>query len=417
MVKYLRRRGCEVTVVTAAPPGHAPGADRKQGVIRTGNLNSSPLLRRLLLRGEPRTREAPAAITAAAATPGTGLAPAAATAAAGGVMPAWLWKGVVPDPWLATWIPFAWRAVRRELRRGSIDCLITSSPSESTHLLGLMLGRGRPAWIVDFRDGWEFEKLRPPFPTPAQRALDRNLEARVARSADLLVGVTAPIVADFERRLGVTGELVTNGFDPELAADGEDGGPSTRDGLFTFVHTGALSGQGGRDPRPLIEALRRLLEHDASLAGRVRLVVAGRSEDDERALLAGAGLGDAVQHLGFLPRAEALGLQRRAGALILVTSRDGSEATGKLYEYMAAGRPIVALAQGNDAARIVAETNTGVLVAPDDVAGIAAALRAAVDGELERGYAPRGVERYAYPRLAEQMLAAIELAVQRHERR
>jgi glycosyltransferase involved in cell wall biosynthesis len=401
MVKYLRRLGHEVTVITAAPPGHAPGEDREEGVVRTGNLNSNPLLRRLLLRAERTSAEPPTGATANGGT-GTKQAP-------GGVMPPLLWKGIVPDPWLATWVPFAWRAVVRELRRAPIDCLITSSPSESTHLLGLMLGRRRPAWIADFRDGWGFEPLRPPFPTPMQRALDRRLEAKVARSADVLVGVTTPIVEDFEMRLGVTGELVTNGFDPELAVDC-NALPAVEDGRFTLVHTGALSGPRGRDPRPLLAALRRLLDGEPGLADRLRLVVAGRSEEDERSLIDAAGLGGVVHHLGYVPRAQALALQRNADALLLITSHDRCEATGKLYEYMAASRPILALAQGNEAARIVAETNTGVLVQPDDADAIAGALRAAIDGELERSYAPRGIDRYAYPALAARMAEVIEAA-------
>lgn len=416
MVKYLRRLGCRVTVVTAAPPGHAPGEDRDEGVIRTSSLNASPLLRRLLLRAEGNATEGAGEASAAQASNGWKGGASNAQPAAGGVMPAWLWKGIVPDPWLATWAPFALRAIRRELRRGPIDCLITSSPSESTHLVGLMIGRRRPAWIADFRDGWGFEPLRPPFPTSAQRALDRRLEARVARKADVLVGVTAPIVEDFERRLGVPGELVTNGFDPELSAGGERD-PQADDGLFMLVHTGAMSGQNGRDPRPLLAALRRLIDADPSLAERLRFVIAGRSEDDERSLVTSAGLGKVVEHLGFIPRAQAIALQRRAGALILVTSPDGSEATGKLYEYMAARRPIVALAQSNEAARIVAETNTGVLVAPDDVDAIASALRAAIDGKLERAYQPHGVERYEYPVLAERMTEVIDRAMQRAVRR
>ena len=80
---------------------------------------------------------------------------------------------------------------------------------------------------------------------------------------------------------------------------------------------------------------------------------------------------------------------------------------------MAAGRPIIALAEGNEAARIVAETNTGVLVSPDDSAAIALALRAAVSGELERAYEPRGTERYTYPALAEQMASVVETAIER----
>jgi glycosyltransferase involved in cell wall biosynthesis len=227
------------------------------------------------------------------------------------------------------------------------------------------------------------------------------------------VGVTAPIAEDFQTRLGVPAELVTNGFDPELGVDKAPAPAPEDQRRLTFVHTGALSGPPGRDPRPLLQALRRLIDEAPELRGRLQLVVAGRSEDDERALVQGAGVADTVRHLGYLPRSEALALQRAAGTLLLMTSRNRGEATGKLYEYMASGRPIIALAEGNEAARIVAETNTGVLVAPDDVEAIVGALRRAMSGELERAYAPRGTERYAYPALAERMASVVELAIER----
>jgi glycosyltransferase involved in cell wall biosynthesis len=396
MVKYLRRLGHQVSVVTAAPPGHAPGEDG--GVLRTANLNSSPLLRRLLLRS--------------GRTPAMSSTDAGGEQA-GGTLPPLLWKGIVPDPWLVTWNPAAWRAIRRLHREQRFDCLITSSPAASTHLLGLALGARRPAWIADFRDGWLFEPLLPPFPTPPQRALDRWLERRTARGADAVVAVTAPIAEDFKQRLNVAAEHVPNGWDPESGS-----GPATAspldDGRLTLVHVGAMSGAWGRDPRPLLQALRRLIGEHPQAAERIQLVLAGRLEEQERTLLeAHADLGDVIRHLGYIPREEALALQRSAGALVLITSRNRGEATGKLYEYMAAGRPVIALAEGNEAARIVAETNIGVTVPPDDVEAITGALRAALGGELQRAYAPRGIEAYAYPALAERMSSLIETAIER----
>ena len=413
MVKYLRRLGHEVTVVTAAPPGHAPG--ESEGVVRTANLNSSPLLRRLLLRPE---RAPGGSTTDVAGKPEATIDVAGDVGGEhvpGGVMPPLLWKGIVPDPWLMTWDPAAWRALRHLLAGQQFDCLITSSPAASTHLLGLVLGSRRPAWIADFRDGWLFEPLLPPFPTSAQRALDRWLERRVALKADAVVAVTAPIAEDFRARLDVPAEHVPNGWDPELEPDPASA-PSLDRRRFTFVHAGAMSGGWGRDPRPLLQALRRLIDEEPGLAERIQLVVAGRSEDDERALLEDADLGEAIRHLGYVPRSEALALQRAAGALVLITSRNRGEATGKLYEYMAAGRPVIALAEGNEAARIVAETNIGVLVPPDDVGAIADALRAAIGGELERAYAPQGTERYAYPALAERMASVVEAALEHRAR-
>ena len=65
-----------------------------------------------------------------------------------------------------------------------VDVVVTTGPPDSVHLIGLALGRRRPAWIADFRDGWSFEPLREPFPTAAQRRLDVWLEGRAVRAAD-----------------------------------------------------------------------------------------------------------------------------------------------------------------------------------------------------------------------------------------
>jgi glycosyltransferase involved in cell wall biosynthesis len=78
---------------------------------------------------------------------------------------------------------------------------------------------------------------------------------------------------------------------------------------------------------------------------------------------------------------------------------------------MTSGRPIIALAAGNEAARIVSETGTGVAVPPDDVDAITAALERAINGELERSYRPHGLEPYRYPAPAQRMAEAIERAI------
>jgi glycosyltransferase involved in cell wall biosynthesis len=388
MVKYLRRLGHEVTVMTAAPPGHTPGAEA--GVVRTANLNSSPLLRRLLLR--------PAAVAAQPAASG------ASSVAASPV----LWKGIVPDPWLITWNPYAWRATRRHFDAGSVDCIITSSPSESTHLVPLALGRKRPAWVADFRDGWSFEPLRPAFPTAAQRHLDRRLERRVATSANVVVAVEPATAADFRARFGIEPQLITNGFDLEVEADSALP-PAFDPQRFTLVHTGPMRDPRGRDPRGLLAALRRLLDEEPDIATRLQVLVAGRSEFDERALLKEAGLEGLVNQLGHLPRGQAIALQRAAGAVVLITS---TELPGKLFEYLACGRPIIALADGNAAARIVEETGTGIVVPPCDPAAIAGAIRSALRGDLDRSYAPHGLEPYTYPAPAKQMAVAVERAIE-----
>lgn len=394
MTKYLRRLGHEVSVITTSAFGGLAD-DRASGVVRTTDLLASSALRRVLRRpplpapGRPAETDRPP--------------------------PGILMRVLVPDPYLATWVPMAAVAARRLVREREVDCLVTSTPYESTHLVGLALGRGRPAWIADFRDPWSMDRHRPPFPTRLQERLDQRLEARIVREADAAVTLSRPVVEDFRARLGVETELIPNGWDPDLDRElGSTQIPKLDPRRLSLVYTGTLSGGWGRAPGALLEALRLVEER---IPGRLELVVAGRLTSEEERLLAGAELADVVRHVGHLSRAEAAALQRRADALVLVTSRNVSEFPGKLIEYLAAGRPILALAAGTEAGRIVNETRTGTVVAPDDPNAIAGALRRALDGQLGGAYDPRGLERYLYPVPATAMANLVERAIARRAAR
>lgn len=399
MTKYLRRLGHEVTVVTATPAD--PGVSERADVIRVPSLDANPTVRKLLRR--------PPALQGSAVNPVVARTPPL------------LNKVIVPDASLVTWNPWAGRALSQTLRDRAIDCLITTAPPDSTHLLGLMLGRRRPAWIADFRDGWLFQSLRDPFPTPPQRALDAWLERKTATTADVVVGVTRPIADDFGSRLAARAEPIYNGWDPDLAGD-----PASVEDLvdrrkFRFVYTGTLSfldaeASGGarrRDPRPLLEAFQALIDADPSLADRVEVIVAGAAAQDDVARMQAPSFRGLVRYAGVLDRSTVLALQRASGALLLLTSDHSSEATGKLFEYLGSGRPIIVLGENNEAARIVRETGTGVSVSPSDVDAIAAQLRRAISGELESGYAPHGLEHFSYPGVAQLMVEAAEKAVSR----
>jgi glycosyltransferase involved in cell wall biosynthesis len=388
LVKYLRAAGHDVTVMTTSAFG---AASAEEGTVRVGDLASSSLLRRLLRR-PPVGQGDPAA---SAAPPARHLS-----------------RILVPDPAVVGWAPFAARAARRFLRENPVDCVITSSPPESVHLAGLALGRRRPAWIADLRDGWTFEPMRPEFPTSAQRRLDQRLEGRVMRTADAVVAATEPIALDLTRRYGIPSTTIRNAWDPELEAEVSSARPPELEpNRFNLVYTGSLGGLRGHDERALLEAVRQIVREDDDQAGRLRLVIAGSLTDAERRELSGPELSPVVRLLGPLPRPEALALQRRADALLLITSHHSSIATAKLYEYLAADRPILALAGRNEAARIVEETATGVVVPPDDVAAIRRALASAAAGELGGSFRPRRLDRYRFPATATALEEAIEAAI------
>jgi glycosyltransferase involved in cell wall biosynthesis len=395
MSKYLGRSGFEVEILTTAAFGSSPGDD-EQHVHRAYDLVGADWLRRGLRRPPlPRPGEGPV----------EDIPP-----------PAVVTKLFVPDHCAITWLPAASTLTRKLLAQKRFDCIVTTSPFESAHLVPLLARNRRPAWVADFRDGWTFFPWRPTFPTAVQRRLDGALERRVVEGADRTACVQRPVADDLHDRLGVDAAYVPNGWDPELAAEAEDAHvPSLDEGRKTLVYTGKLKGRADRDPTPLLEALRRLRNDSPAIAGQLQFVIAGRLDRDERELLESFALGDLVRHIGHLSRAESLALQRRADALVVITAPGVVwELPGKLLEYLGSGRPVLALAAGNETARLVRGTGTGIAVPPGDVEAILEALRLVASGELARDYAPRSLEEYTYPQPAERMAEVIEDAIRRH---
>jgi glycosyltransferase involved in cell wall biosynthesis len=241
----------------------------------------------------------------------------------------------------------------------------------------------------------------------------------VVTTADQTTCVEMPVAEDLNSRFGIGAVQVPNGWDPELAGEGNLAEvPQLDPNRVSLVHTGKLTGPWGRDPTPLLEALRRLGVDAPEIGQRLELVLAGRLARDERELIEAFDLGDVLRVLGPLSRAESIALQQRADVVVAITAPNLPwELPGKLFEYLGSGRPILALADGNEAARIVEETNTGIAVPPEDVGAITVALRKIASGELAREYAPRGLEQYTYPGPAERMASLIGDAIRRRSER
>jgi glycosyltransferase involved in cell wall biosynthesis len=389
MVKYLRRAGHRVTVLTTSAYGASPDdAD----VVRTRDLQ----LVRARLHGHDRVQGMFESDTYSG-------------------RPHPLSRVLVPEPLVLAWAPFAIRRARRLQRDRGFDCVITSSPPESAHLVGRALARLGVPWIADVRDAWNFEPLRPAFPTRAQRRLDERLERDLLREADAVTVVSRPVAEDLRERVGVESLLVPNGWDPDLAPseaeDPERRGPDLLDPeRASLLYTGRF-GSYGRDPAPLVRALRELAAQEPRVAARLELAIAGPVTAAERRLLRSDVSPARISLLGTLPRPDALRLQRRADALLLIAARTRSQlANLKLFEYLAAGPPILALAAGTEAGRIVLETGAGDVVPSSDAAAIRAALRRLAAGELPSPDSS-ALARYTYPAAAERMAAAAERAI------
>ena len=386
VAKYLGRAGHSVTVLTSAASGEG-AIEGAEEVVRTRDALTSPL--------NWRRRHF-----------------AALTGGSGGTYrpPSRLASIVVPDLSLLTWLPFALPAALRLARRRRFDCVLTTSPPPSVHLVGLELRRRGIPWVAELRDGWTFEPPHPEWPLEAQRRADRVLERRVLERADAVIGVTRPIVDDVRTRYAVDAVLITNGFDPEEAPPVPNGpDPLLDSDRVSLVHTGRLALSGVSLER-VLEGVRMAKAEDPDLPRRLEIVFAGSATADEQRLLADPEFADLVRFVGWLERPRSLALQRAADALLVITEgpRRPSVATGKLFEYLSTGKPVLVLGEETEAARLVEDAGAGLVASVSDPGAIASALVRLV--REPPSVSPEAAGRYAYPVLVDRLAAVIERA-------
>ncbi len=278
---------------------------------------------------------------------------------------------LVPDEnvsWNLTAIPAAIRIVRSE----QIDVVVTTSPPNSVNLIGAAVKRATGVkWVADLRDSVVAHPHRraESMIVRAKESGDSLVARLVARNADAIVAVSEAIAAEVNAR-SPKGPVVTiaNGSDFDDFA-GIERHPSDR---FRITHTGSFFGK--RDPRPFLSALAASGLDDAT----ARFLGDFRSTDREWAET--LALGDRLELIPYAPRRRSLELQRDSEILLLLIPEAGGRGkgvlSGKVFEYLAAERPILALVPPDGAAaELIRNANAGVVVAPDDVEGITAALR------------------------------------------
>jgi hypothetical protein len=272
----------------------------------------------------------------------------------------------------AIWLPFAWRACRRAIKRERPDIVLTSGPPHIVHVLGMLLQRTeRLAWIADFRDPWISGAVRGGV-TVKQRWM-RYLEKQVFAHADRILG-NAPnatrVFCDTYPRQAAKILTLTNGFDPPSQLTP----PPPPSGTLHMLHAGEI--YAGRDPLPLLEAIAEL--HQAGRA--IRWVVMGNVHLPKGNLAdeaARRGLADAVELRGQLPYEEALHQMGKTDLLVLLDAPGRTVGVpAKLYEYLGAGRPILALTERDgDTAHVLRESGvTHRLAPPRDVGRIRQAI-------------------------------------------
>ena len=279
-------------------------------------------------------------------------------------------RALVPDK-SVTWAPNAIPAAIRLVKRERIDAVLTTSPPNSINLIGAAVKQATGVkWVADLRDPLVADADNPVERLPARMKenVQRLIARLVASRADAIVtawdGIADEIKA-FEPKAGIA--VIPNGAD----YDDFEGLEYTPGDRFRITHAGSFFGK--RNPRPFLTALA-----EAGLESVVARFV-GELSTRDREWADGLELGDRLELLPFGSRRRSLAYQRDSEALLLLLPEAGERGApvlpGKIFEYLAAERPILAaVPPAGAAANLIREAGAGVVVAPDDVAGIREAL-------------------------------------------
>ena len=395
LVRHLTACGWDVAALTVAPDGFRTGTvvdaallekvPADVAVVRAWPLRPFERLTAVLkrLRGSRPPLQRSGGSKASAAPPAT-ASPSALSRVRRAVSAAL----ATPDR-EASWIlPAIWKGWRHA-HANRPDVVYSSGPPFSAHLVGAALARLlRVPWVVDFRDPWArapWREDRFEFERSAWAALERF----VVRRANAVVFVTDTNRQDFARQYGAAAarfSLVPNGCEVR-DFDGLTRRPSA--GRFVMLHAGSL--YGARNPATLFRALAAAIAKGRIDPATFRLRFIGRlgvPGVDLPAVAGELGLQSVVEFAQHMPRRDSLQEMVDASALLIVQPITTVSIPAKLYEYMAAGRPILALAEpGGETAALVTRARAGLAVLADDQAAIEEALESVVR-LASQGFAP-----------------------------
>lgn len=263
----------------------------------------------------------------------------------------------MPDP-RCFWIGPSVRYLKKYLKEHPVDIIVSTGPPQSMHLIArkVSLATGIP-WIADFRDPWTkifyFKHLK------LSRWANRKhhqLEQSVLDDATAIVSVSPLVQQDFAAVTKTPVHLVTNGFDQSDYIE------SVKcDGNFNIVHTGLLTQEG--NPVELWKALGDKCREDQAFAEKFRLILAGKTDEKVLNTISEAGLDAYLTNLGYIDHTQAVKEQRKAAVLILPIREEPETKAilpGKLFEYLAARRPILGVGTREGAmATVLQETGAG----------------------------------------------------------
>jgi len=279
------------------------------------------------------------------------------------------------------WYYFNRKAVEDIIKKEDIKCIYTTSFPYSSHLMGLYLKRQFKdiAWIVDFRDEWTNNPYHlDSFYKRVKLKSEKRMELSVTSECDYLITNSPFMLDNFVKdnpSLEGRSTFIPNGFDEDdfkNIANKRDGGDK-----LVITYTGSLYGRRNLDE--FLDGLKISIDKGSIDKERLEIRIVGNIyESAIDSYKEKYGLQGVIKSYGYLPHKESIQMLFNSDIILLVIGKGkGSKNfyTGKIFEYIRADRPILAIVPDHGAAAsVINDTNTGVVVDPEDIEGVSKAL-------------------------------------------
>lgn len=289
------------------------------------------------------------------------------------------WSIFIPDIRIA-WIPFAVRKGLKIIKKEDIKAIFVSGEPFSSFFSGIFLKKitGIPL-IIEFRDEWcEFNDYFS-FRTKPRwvKKLEEKMEKWSVEQSDKVISVTETIVDNFKKRYPYLNHdrfvCITNGYDQD---DFKDLIGEKRTDKFVITYAGAL--RSCRTPKFLFEAIEDWIEEEPWISNQLNFTYLGICEPDTQYLFEREKIKKVADIIGFVSFKSTLNYLKNSDILIYLEDQieiADRVCPSKLFEYIAIGRPILALAEGISVREVIQKSNTGIVVSPRDVKKIKQALK------------------------------------------
>ncbi len=282
----------------------------------------------------------------------------------------------IPDNKIG-WRKRAIRKAEELIQQQEFSVIFATAPPYTDFLIGRYLReKYHIPMVIDYRDSW-YDNPAHFYSTPLHMLAHRQLEKRVLKSADRIIVINRRIKELLLKRYEFLRyneiEIIPQGFDPaDFNLQPKAVLPKSKKMRFTYSGTF----NGGRTPKYFLEALAKVFREHPKLRGSIEACFMGAFREENKKYIQQLNLQDDVVILGYLDHTECTKYLLASDVLWMMLSKSkGSDmiSTGKLYEYIGAGKPIFGCVPDGVARQTILEAG-GVVVDPTDVDGIADAI-------------------------------------------